>query len=442
MSPTRQGTRDQAARLRVLHGAALAMGAHVAAEPRAVARLLTEIVDQAAAALGGRDGLLVLAHCPAWDDLPPGTSPADGHLILSTGGRMRRQPVRRDGLSAFVLETGQSASVPDTTAGPPFGPYPDLVARGIRSLANVPLVAGGETLGALSLGFDRPGPLTAEDRDLLDLFAAHAAAALERLKLVDAERRRGDALARQAEELGRREAESVALRQLDHLKNEFIASISHELRAPLTLILGYAELLHSIGGALPAETRVGMASEVLDASKRLKEIVDNLLDFAQLQRGEIRLQPAVYDLVPDLEGAVARHGKATGGERLRLDAPPELTVRADRDRLLVAIGHLITNALHYAPTGPIVVRAGAAGRMVRVEVEDQGPGIPPDEQPRVWEKFYRGAAVAGLNVQPGGGVGLAIAKALVEAHGGRVGLESAVGQGTRVWLELPAERSA
>lgn len=426
-----RGTRDRAARLRVLHDAALAMGAHVAAEPRAVARLLSEIVDQAAAAVGGRDGLLVLAHCPAWDDLPPGTSPEDGQLVLSSGGRMRRQPMRREGLSAFALEAGQAAFVPDTRAGPPFGPYPELVGRGIGSLAIVPLVAGGETLGAISLGFDRRGPLPAEDLELLELFAAHAAAALERLKLLDAERRR-------AETVARHEAETAALRQLDQLKNDFIASISHELRAPLTLILGYAELLHGMGGTLPAGTRVGMASEVLEASKRLKEVVDNLLDFAQLQRGEMRLQPVVYDLVPDLEGALARYGKTPGGDRLQLEAPAELTVRADRDRLLVAVGHLLTNALRYAPAGPVVVRARADEGVVRIEVEDEGPGIPLDEQPRVWEKFYRGAAVAGLNVQPGGGVGLAIARAIVEAHGGRVGLESAPGRGTLVWLELPA----
>jgi len=429
---------DQAQRLRVLHGAALAMGAHVAAEPRAVARLLTEIVDQAAAAVGGRDGLLVLAHCPAWDDLPPGASPADGQLVLSSGGRMRRQPARREGLSAFALETGQAAFVPDTSAGPPFGPYPDLVERGIGSLAIVPLVAGGETLGALSLGFDRRGPLPDADRDLLELFAAHAAAALERLKLVDAERRRAIELGRQAEELARRDAESVALRQLDHMKNEFIASISHELRAPLTLILGYAELMHSLGGTLPSDTRASMAGEVLDASKRLKEVVDNLLDFAQIQRGGVTLQPVVYDVVPDLEGLVARHGKDAGGERIRLTAPRELTVRADRDRLLLAVGHLLTNALRYAPEGPIDLRAEPSDGWVRVEVADQGPGIPLEEQPRVWEKFYRGSAVAGLNVTPGGGVGLAIARSLVEAHGGRVGLESAPGRGARVWLELPA----
>src|SRR5262245_38371473 len=98
---------DQATRLRALHEAALAIAAHVADEPSAIVRLLTQIVDQAAAAVGGRDGLLVLADCPAWVDLPPDGSPSDGNLVLSTGGQMRRQPLRPTGLSAHALRTGQ-----------------------------------------------------------------------------------------------------------------------------------------------------------------------------------------------------------------------------------------------------------------------------------------------------------------------------------------------
>ena len=130
-----------------------------------------------------------------------------------------------------------------------------------------------------------------------------------------------------------------------------------------------------------------------------------------------------------------------GAERVVAEWPSHLLVHGDRDRVAQAVGNLLENALRYAPEGAITLRArslGANGRAVRVEVEDQGPGIALADQPRVWEKFFRGAGVAELNVARGSGIGLAVVKALVEAHGGRVGLESTPGLGSRCWLELPA----
>ena len=145
-------------------------------------------------------------------------------------------------------------------------------------------------------------------------------------------------------------------------------------------------------------------------------------------------------------------------------------------RLSQVISNLVENALTYAPSGPIVVRAGALGddalgddartgvapapdtaalagddswddprvrvAGVRLSVSDSGPGLPAEEQPRVWDSFYRGARVAGLNVAPGSGNGLAMVKALVEAHGGRVGLESVPEQGATFWIELPGRAGA
>jgi signal transduction histidine kinase len=102
------------------------------------------------------------------------------------------------------------------------------------------------------------------------------------------------------------------------------------------------------------------------------------------------------------------------------------------------VSNLVENAIKYAPEGPIEVRAVHQGAAVRIEVEDQGPGIPPEEQPRVWEKFYRSQQVVELNLARGTGIGLAVVKALVEAQCGRVGLVSTPGQGSRFWFEVPA----
>jgi signal transduction histidine kinase len=149
------------------------------------------------------------------------------------------------------------------------------------------------------------------------------------------------------------------------------------------------------------------------------------------------LREIVEQLRESVAGRLEEH-------RLVVDLPTAepLVVRADRDRLLVAVGHLLTNALRYAPTGPIVLRAGRLAEAVRIEVEDEGPGIPVNEQPRVWEKFYRGSSTAALNRARGAGIGLAVVKALVEAQGGRVGLTSVPGRGACFWFELPASGGA
>ena len=114
-----------------------------------------------------------------------------------------------------------------------------------------------------------------------------------------------------------------------------------------------------------------------------------------------------------------------------------LTIEADRTRVVQVASNLVENALKYAPQGPIHVRVQQVGEVARVEVEDNGPGVPVEEQARVWEKFYRGAEVVQHNLQRGTGIGLALVKALVEAQGGRVGVEDAPAGGSLFWFELP-----
>ena len=459
----RENALQRNARLRSLHEAALTIATPMRAEPGAVASLLAGITRLAVDALKGRDGRIVLAEHPAWQALLPGTPPEDGPILLDHAGHLRRSPQRANGVTQHVLDEGVLMLVEDTAAETGFGPYPALAAAGIGSFVVAPLVAAQHVLGALSVTFNHQNPLDYEDREALALFAAHAAAALERVRL---ETERQDAL----RDLATRDAEAAALRQLDRLKSSLLLMISHELRTPLTLIHGYAELLQARAGTLSEEAARQMAGRIHSGSTQLARLVDGLLDFARIQHGQALVEPEPFDLVPALEEVLAEFRSRPGGDRLVVAAPHALPVYADRMRLGQVISNLVENALTYAPSGPIVVRVEALGDEargaasapdavvlagddswddprvrvagVRVSVSDSGPGLPAEEQPRVWDSFYRGARVAGLNVAPGSGNGLAMVKALVEAHGGRVGLESVPEQGATFWIELPGRAGA
>jgi signal transduction histidine kinase len=266
----------------------------------------------------------------------------------------------------------------------------------------------------------------------------------------------------QTEELAKRDAEAAALRELDRLKNEFLRTISHELRTPLTLVHGYAELLHSRAQTLD-DTGKRMVSRIYSGSAQLARLVEDLLDFSRIERGEMAVETEDFDLVPVMREQLAAFQGSVSPGRLVLHVPESLPVHADQARMAQVVSNLVENAIKYAPQGQITVRArripgggrGAGSQAgwpggglgagpqasalggARVEVQDEGPGIPPEEQPRVWEKFYRGSQVAGRNATPGSGIGLAVVRALVEAQGGEVGLRSAPGQGTTFWLEVP-----
>jgi signal transduction histidine kinase len=240
------------------------------------------------------------------------------------------------------------------------------------------------------------------------------------------------------------EAEAAALRQLDRLKDELLSTISHELRTPLTVIHGYSQRLATRARHLSPERVEASARAIAASSTQLTRLVGDLLDFERMQRGEVQVEVAEFDLAAVLRSLLQELRQRAGGERLEGQISPVLLVHGDGERARQIVTNLVENALKYALDGPIVLRAArrenlsGAGRVVRVEVIDQGPGIPQREQARVWEKFFRGSDVAGFNRVPGSGIGLAVVKALVEAQGGRVGLESTPGQGATFWFELPA----
>jgi len=387
---TDTGRDDEAARrgqrLRALHDAALALALPAPPEPEAVAALIGRIVARAREAVGARDGALVLTEDAAWAPLLQGTDAEDGAIWLDYQGRLSRRRLRPEGATSRALRTGQPVMVADTAAPTGFGAYVALRERGIRSFAIVPLIAADHVLGALSVNFVEPRAMEGIDPELLPLFAAHAAAALERMRLAFAERQ----VARQVEQLARREAEAAALRELDRLKDELLLTISHELRTPLTVLYGYALRLRARAERLDADAIRRTADGMLGATAQLKRLAEDLLDYGNLQKGEVPVHPEEADVSQVLGGLVEAFRTHAGGERIRGSFPERLMAVVDRARLAQAVGNFLQNALLYAPDGTIVLRASrrggmvGSGEVVRIEVQDGGPGILTEEQGRVW----------------------------------------------------------
>ncbi len=247
----------------------------------------------------------------------------------------------------------------------------------------------------------------------------------------------GRAFNEMAEELQRRAGERD---QLDRMKDEFVLTASHELRSPLTSVQGFAELLMLEREKLDPK-QAETVEIILDNSRHLVRLLNDLLDLARSDAGQLRIDPApteVTSLIEDAERAMRNH-VAARGQRLREEIEPDLPrVEADRDRIRQVMVNLLTNANEYSPEGAsIAVRARRAGEEVEISVSDDGPGIPGEQLEHIFERFTRGDA--GMTQRVGGtGLGLAISKSLVELHGGSIAAESTPGAGSTFSFRLPA----
>jgi signal transduction histidine kinase len=228
------------------------------------------------------------------------------------------------------------------------------------------------------------------------------------------------------------------LRELDRLKDELVATVSHELRTPLTSILGYLELAREQPGGLSDEQR-GFLEVVERNAKRLLGVVSDLLLVATIDAGRLELEIDDVDLREVATECVeaARPQAEHGGVSLTLRAEDVEPLRGDRARIAQLLDNLVSNAIKFtASGGRVELRVRHAGRTALVEVEDTGMGIPEAEHGRLFERFFRASSAAGSAIQ-GTGLGLTIAKAIVEAHDGTISVESVEGSGTTFRVELP-----
>jgi len=235
------------------------------------------------------------------------------------------------------------------------------------------------------------------------------------------------------------EARNRDIERANRLKTEFLASMSHELRTPLHTIIGFAELLtEGIEGPLgPKQQR--FLGHILQDSRHLLELINEILDISKIESGKLQLQISAIEFSACLEEVVQGIAQQAIQKHIRLDINNQFQdiIFADRLRLKEVLYNLLTNAVKFTPDGGRVwVDASRQDGWLQVTVGDTGIGIAPEEQENIFEKFYQvGATTKGT--REGTGLGLPISRELVHLHGGKLWLESKLGEGSRFQFTLP-----
>ena len=295
---------------------------------------------------------------------------------------------------------------------------------GYVSSATLPLLVDGVAVGVLAFHFTAPVNFDDDYRDLLASVARHCAQAVERARLYETADR------------ARAEAETA-----NRHKDELVSIVSHELRTPLNAILGWASMLQQ--GMLDEHGIQRAVHSIADNASRQLRLVEDLLDFSRLQSGRMSLDMKEVDLRALLRDVIESivPVAASGSIQLDVSPVPEVHITADARRLEQVFLNLLGNALKFTPEGGrVAVSVQQTDTEAHVRITDTGPGIDPEFLPHIFEAFRQ--ADAASRHYGGAGLGLSIAKELVEAHKGRIAAESAgVGRGASFIVSLPASPS-
>ncbi len=333
-----------------------------------------------------------------------------------------------------ILETGQPRILNDLPEYLRHKPDSDstrlIVAEGMRSSLTCPLIAEGVPVGFLFFSSAHAGTYRGAHVETFTRVASHLSTIVERGRLATELDEKKRSLERQNRELSR----------LNEQKNVFLGIATHDLRSPLSLFEMTTAILLDAGDSFTDEERETLLRSMERQARHMLKLVDDLLDVTAIESGQFRLDVTSIALRPFLAEAVELHhsmAQPKGTQvRLVLDGG-EGAVRGDPARLRQALDNLISNAVKFSPPGSAVeVCARRVPGAWRISVADQGPGILPEDRPRLFQAFSR------LSAQPTGderstGLGLAIARRVVEEHGGEIGVESVPGQGATFWFALP-----
>lgn len=379
-----------------------------------------------------------------------------GLILMKDNGRFQCRAAfgyARDALELLhrLVADGSCASLCDPTGGTVLLNHRDdtdddtqrlLAALGVASLISVPLVVENALAGYLVFGnAGRGHRASRSDAELLSVLANQIAAAIGNTTLYEQLWRSHRELEARVQERTRELATvNEELVRMNKMKSDFVSAVSHELRTPLTSIKGYANIL--ISGKLgevnePVKERL---AKIDKHSNKLTKLVNDLLDIARIESGRVEMVPktiAVKDLLDGVADLVRPQMKEKG---LALDiriAPGIRDVTADVGQLERVFINLLSNAIKYTPPGgSITVTASADHDHYRFDVADTGVGIPPEDQPKLFQEFFR-ANNQTTPEQTGTGLGLSLVKRIVEAHRGRIWFESQSNKGTTFSFTLP-----
>lgn len=342
------------------------------------------------------------------------------------------------GPSGEAASERRAIEIPDVCADPDLEDWHDVARElGFRAIVALPLQTASRVLGTVTFYFENAGGFTPEKRGLLRIVADQMAATAEKAELIDELRRANAALVEANAEL---ERQYVAVVEARRVKDEFLANVSYELRAPLTAVMSYLTILQEqISGPLTSEQSAELA-HARAASDRLLDLIEALLEFTALRRGSLEVLVEEFDPREPLREAMRTTKGLPAGVQLIAEEPVHELPRArnDKRRLTRIIVSLLSNAFKFTSQGEVRASVMVTGGRLTYRVQDTGIGIEPAAQLQVFDEFRQVDGTATRRFG-GSGLGLALSRGVARRLGGDVGLVSAPGQGSTFSLHVPLE---
>jgi signal transduction histidine kinase len=337
---------------------------------------------------------------------------------------MQNRPIEpgRGTVAGRVLLEAKPIHIADVQADPEYTMVEISKSTGFQTILGVPLLRGGNPIGVIILGRKTVRTFTDKQIELATTFADQAVIAIENVRLF--------------EEI---QDKSRQLEVASQHKSQFLANMSHELRTPLNAILGYTELMaDGIYGELPEKT-MAVLKRLESNGRHLLGLINDVLDLSKIEAGQLVLELTDYSL-EDIAQTVRSTLEPLAADKklaFKVEVAPKLPAgHGDGRRLTQVLINLVGNAIKFTDSGEVVIKATANDGAFHLSVRDTGPGISAADQAKLFQEFQQ-ADNAITRKKGGTGLGLAISKRIVEMHGGKIRVESHVGQGSTFSLTVP-----